>query len=151
MSVLKSRRSESVVQFITTANEICDDVIAFISRLSARYDRYLGVHIVELANQVADHAEMANSIYPSDDTRKTLREQHILEARASLSALDVQMGRLYRVLMQNPQGCYNTAKGKPVSPKTAMERLDKMSQSLGEKIDYEDRLLTALLKSDKKR
>ena len=40
--------------------------------------------VAKLASEVVDNCEKANSIYPSSDMRKQLREKHLLEARASL-------------------------------------------------------------------
>ena len=66
-------------------------------------------------------------------------------------ALDVHMAHCYEVMMLNPQGCFSTASGKEVPPGEAVKRLDHMAQSLGEKIDKENSLLTNVLKSDKAR
>ena len=67
MSVLKSKRSESKAEFVNTANEIYTRTIAFLTRLSARYARLLATDVARLASEVVDHAEKANSIYPSSD------------------------------------------------------------------------------------
>ena len=50
-------------------------------------------------------------------------------------------------MMQNPEGCFTTSKGKSVGPKDATEKLDKMAQSLGELIDRENELLKGQIKS----
>ncbi len=49
---------------------------------------------------------------PSDAQRIELRKAHLLEARASLKALDVRLTHCYLVMMQNPEGCFTTSKGK---------------------------------------
>ena len=151
MSVLKNKRGESKAQYINMANAIYDETLAFLTRLSARYARLIASSIISLAAEVADNCEKGNSIFPSDAVRKELRERHLLEARASLMALDVHLARVYSILIQNPQGCFTTASGNTVEPSKAIKRLDSMSQSLGEKIDDLNRMLTELLKSDKKR
>ena len=138
MSVLKSKRSESKAEFVNTANEIYTRTIAFLTRLSARYSRLLASDVARLASEGVDNAEKANSIYPSNDERRRLRETHLLEARASLMAL-------------NPGGCFETSSGKPVKSGDAVKRLDNLSQTLGDLIDKENALLTGLLKSDKKK
>ncbi len=56
-------------------------------------------------------------------------------------ALDVRLTHCYMIMMENPEGCFTTSKGKSVSSKDAMEKLDKMAQSLGELIDRENELL----------
>ena len=67
MSVLKAHRSESKAEYINTANKIYVQTIGFLSRLSSRYSRLLATPVSMLASEVLDHAEKANSIYPSDE------------------------------------------------------------------------------------
>ena len=111
MSVLKAHRSESKAEFVNVANKIYIQTIAFLSRLSSRYSRLVSKSVSELASEVVDHAEKANSIYPSDAARKELRKQHLLEARASLMALDVHLAHCYDLMMTNPSGCFTTGSG----------------------------------------
>ena len=147
MSVLKAKRTTSKAEFVNTANQIYVETLNFLTRMSARYSRLLAEPVAKLAGKVVDHAEKANSIFPSDQQRIDLRKVHLLEARASLKALDVRLTHCYTVMMQNPEGCFTTAKGKPVSPKDATEKLDKMAISLGELIDHEDELIKGSIKS----
>ena len=151
MSVLKAHRSESKAEFINTANQIYLYTIQFLSRLSARYSRLMSASVSQLASDVLDHAEKANSIYPSDPTRKELRKTHLLEARAALMALDVHLAHCYDVMMLNPSGCFQTSAGKQIDATTAKKKLDHTAQLLGEMVDKENRLLTNVLQSDKKR
>lgn len=142
MSVLKSKRTESKAEYVNVANAIYIETINFLTRISARYSRLIAEPVAKLAGEVIDHAEKANSIYPSDDQRRQLRKAHLLEARASLMALDV---RLTHCMTQNPQGCFTTPSGKSVDAKKATERLDKMAQKLGELIDKENDLLQGMI------
>ncbi len=151
MSVLKNKRTTSKAEFVNTANHIYTETMQFLTRLSARYARLMAENVVRLASEVVEHSEKANSIYPSDEARRALRETHLLEARASLMALDVQMAHVYELCMLNPQGCFTRANGQTEKAADAVAKLDKMAQSLGEKIDEEDGLLKAVLKSDRGR
>lgn len=151
MSVLKAHRSESKAEFVNTANKIYLQTIHFLSRLSSRYSRLMATQVANLATEVLDHAEKANSIYPSDATRKELRKTHLLESRASLMALDVHLAHCYELMMTNPAGCFTTSSGKTVNSSDAKRKLEHMSQELGELIDQENSLLTNVLKSDKSR
>ncbi len=151
MSVLKGRRSESKAEFINTANAIYVRTIGFLSRLSSRYSRLVADNVARLASEVVDNAEKANSIFPSDTTRKELRKKHLLEARASLMALDVHLSHCYELMMLNPEGCFATGGGKAVNASAARKKLDHMAQEIGELIDRENSLLTNVLKSDKSR
>ena len=131
MSVLKQKRTVSKAEFVNTANQIYVETLNFLTRLSARYSRLVAEPVAQLAGEIIDHAEKANSIFPSDTQRVELRKAHLLEARASLMA----------------EGCFTTAKGKTVGSKDAMEKLDKMAQSLGDLIDQENELLKGQIKS----
>lgn len=147
MSVLKQKRATSKAEFVNVANQIYMETLNFLTRLSARYARYLGEPTAVLAGEVVDHAEKANSIFPSDDQRRAMRKAHLLEARASLMALDVRLSHCYNIMSQNPEGCFTTSKGKSVSSSDAVVKLDKMAQSLGELIDRENELLKGTLKA----
>lgn len=147
MSVLKQKRTTSKAEFVNTANQIYVETLNFLTRLSARYSRIVAEPVAVLAGEVIDYAEKANSIFPSDAQRVELRKAHLLEARASLMALDVRLTHCYTLMSQNPEGCFTTAKGKTVGPSEAAEKLDKMAQSLGELIDQENELLKGQIKS----
>lgn len=146
MSVLKSKRTTSKAEFVNTAHQIFVETLGFLTRLSARYSRLLAEPTAKLAGEVIDHAEKANSIFPSDLQRVELRKAHLLEARASLMALDVRLTHCYTLMSQNPQGCFTDGKGESLPPSEAMEKLDRMAQSLGEKIDQENELLKGQIK-----
>ena len=146
MSVLKSKRTTSKAEFVNTAHQNFVETLGFLTRLSARYSRLLAEPTAKLAGEVIDHAEKANSIFPSDLQRVELRKAHLLEARASLMALDVRLTHCYTLMSQNPQGCFTDGKGKSLPPSEAMEKLDRMAQSLGEKIDQENELLKGQIK-----
>ena len=146
MSVLKSKRTTSKAEFVNTAHQIFVETLGFLTRLSARYSRLLAEPTAKLAGEVIDHAEKANSIFPSDPQLVELRKAHLLEARASLMALDVRLTHCYTLMSQNPQGCFTDGKGKSLPPSEAMEKLDRMAQSLGEKIDQENELLKGQIK-----
>ena len=137
MSVLKQKRAVSKAEFINVAYQIHVETLNFLTRLSARYARMLQEPVAKLSGEVLDHAEKANSIFPSDPQRISIRKAHLLEARASLMALDVRLTLCYDVMSQNPEGAFTTSKGKSVSASDATAKLDKMAQSLGDLIDRE--------------
>ena len=97
--------------------------------------------IAKLAGEVQDNAEKANSIFPSNDQRKQMREAYLLKARASLMALDRRLGDVYEILSKNPQGCFTNSKGDTLPASEATQKLDKRAQRLGELIDRENELL----------
>ena len=143
MSVLKQKRTTSKAEFINTANQIYVETLNFLTR----YSRLIAEPVAKLAGEIIDHAEKANSIFPSDNQRIEMRKAHLLEARASLMALDVRLTHVYLILNQNPEGAFTTSKGNPVKSQDAMEKLDKMAQNLGELIDKENELLKGAIKN----
>ena len=151
LSVLKYKRNESKAEYLNTANQIYIETLRFLTRLSNRYSRLVSGNVIQLAAEVLNHVEKANSIYPSDDERKKLRKAHLLEARASLMALDVHLTHCYELISLNPEGCFETANGKPVKQSNAKQKINNMAESLGCLIDKENTMITNLLKSDKKR
>ena len=64
-----------------------------------------------------------------------------------MKALDVRLTHYYLVMMQNPEGCFTTTKGRDVPAGEATQKLDRMAASLGEMIDNEDELIKGSLKS----
>ena len=101
MSVLKQKRTVSKAEFVNTANQIYVETLNFLTRLSARYSRLVAEPVAQLAGEIIDHAEKANSIFPSDAQRVELRKAHLLEARASLMALDVRLTHCYMIMDQD--------------------------------------------------
>ena len=74
MSVLKQKRTTSKAEFINTANQIYVETLNFLTRLSARYSRLIAEPVAKLAGEIIDHAEKANSIFPSDKMAQNLGE-----------------------------------------------------------------------------
>ena len=151
MSMLKNRRTTSKAEYVNTANEIYVETISFLSRLSARYSRLVAEPTAKLAAEVKHHCEKANSIFPSDNQRIDLRMRHLLEARASLMALDSQLSDCYAIMNTNPEGCFTTAKGKTLGSSEAIEKLESMADGLGDKIDHENDLLKGQIESTGKK
>jgi hypothetical protein len=147
MSVLKQKRVTSKAEFVNTASQIYDETLNFLSRISARYSRLVAEDIAHLAGEVEDFAEKANATYPSDKLRIEKRMGFLLDARASLMALDVRLSKCYRMMNLNPEGCFTTSSGKAVSSTDAIAKLDKMADSLGDLIDRENELLKGQIKS----
>ena len=146
MSVLKAKRGVSKAEFVSTANKIYTEVLWFLSRLSARYSRLLAQDTIHLAHEVIANAEMANTVSPIDTVRFELRQRCLLQAKASLGALDVQMSHVYDLLMLNPEGAFDNK-----DKSGAIRKLDRMAENLGCLIDDERKLLAGVLKYDKQK
>jgi len=144
MSVLKAHRSTSKAEFVNAANKIYTETLWFLSRLSARYSRLLAQDTIHLAHDIIANAEMANTMQPVDQVRFELRQKYLLQARASLGALDVQLAHVYDLLMLNPEGAFDNK-----DKSGAIKKLDRMAENLGCLIDDEGKLLSGVLKYDK--
>ena len=151
MSVLKGKRNVSTAEYFKLASDIFDETLQFISRVSNRYVRLIGPDIMHLAGEVEDNCDAANRVNPKTKGQFEYRERHLLEALGATSALDVRMSKVYRIMMKNPQGCFTDTKGETLEASKAVQRLDNMAQSLGEKIDQEMKLIQGVLNSDQAR
>ena len=151
MSVLKGKRNVSTAEYVKLASDIFDETLQFISRVSNRYVRLIGPDIMHLAGEVEDNCDAANRVNPKTKGQFEYRERHLLEALGATSALDVRMSKVYRIMMKNPQGCFTDTKGETLEASKAVQRLDTMAQSLGEKIDQEMKLIQGVLNSDQAR
>ena len=87
---------------------------------------------------------MANTMQPVDQVRFDLRQKYLLQARASLGALDVQLAHVYDLLMLNPEGAFDNK-----DKSGAIKKLDRMAENLGCLIDDEGKLLSGVIKYDK--
>lgn len=94
MSVLKSKRTTSSMEFVNTANKIYVETINFLSLVSARYARLIAQDVAHLASEVMDYSEKANAILPNTDdrTRPAKGAERHLEA-ASLHPLQTDGAR----------------------------------------------------------
>lgn len=151
MSVLKSRRTESKASYLNTANEIYENTLDFLTRLSARYSRLIASNIADIAFKLVTEVEIANSIYPSDYERIMQRRTHLLEALGLVNTLDVHLTHCYRILMKNPEGCFRNSKGETLKEYDAVRKLENMANTLGSQIDTEKGYLLNVMESDLKR
>ena len=83
MSVLKSQRGESTVQFLGTARELEIYTIKTCAKFPKRYMFLITKDIVALASAVYNNAKAANSIYvtTADDAR--LRREYVTKANCT--------------------------------------------------------------------
>ena len=151
MSVLKCNRTESKVQFITTAIEIEGKTIHLLTRMSPKYQKLFADKIMGLAIDLVNSCEEANKIYPSSIKRIEIREELLLKAQGYLSALDIQLKFCYDILMMNSKYALESSSGNPVESGNAKEKIDKLALTLGDLIDQEDNLIKKVIESDKRR
>ena len=151
MSVLLCNRSTSTMQYVMTAKDIFVESVRFLSKLSSRYSDILSPVVMKLADELLSNTVKANGIFPSDSKSRELRRGHLLEARASLDALEVELSLVYEILSENPEWAFSVQKGRPMSRQDAINLIHKKALTIGNKISEERNLLTGIIKSDEKR
>ena len=92
MSVVKSKRSESVLEFLHTAGEPQIYTIRKCTNaIPKRYTFYLGVGIAESAKEIYRGVKRGNSIYPTNQHEAQLRRDCFIGAYAELENLASQV------------------------------------------------------------
>lgn len=82
MSVVKSKRKESSIEFIHTARELQIYTLKKCVGFPKKYTFYLGQPIAESARRIHEYVKMANSIYPTNAHEVQLRRDYLLKAYA---------------------------------------------------------------------
>ena len=82
MSVVKSKRGESVVEFINTARELCIYSIQRCVSFPKRYTFYISQEIAQHANNIYSDVIAANEIKPTNKHEAQMRIDHFLNAYA---------------------------------------------------------------------
>ncbi len=136
MSVPKSKRGESVVQFLETARELEIYTIKECARFPKRYMFLITKDIVSLSTKVYNDVKAANSIYPTNAAEVQLRKNYIIQANCALQCLLSQLD-IAREFIRT------TDKNKPITS-TVWEGWVNL-------ITNEAKLLASLKESDKKR
>ena len=103
MSVYKSKRGESAVQFIETARKLQEHTLTQCLKVPKRYTFLLTQEIMHLATAVYNGVVSANSVFPMNQHEVQLRRDYLIAANASLQSLDRQLGLLAGVLYKNPE------------------------------------------------
>ncbi len=129
MSVIRSARSVSDVQFLYTARELQIYTIRKCVSFPKRYTFYVGQPLAAAATRVHEDVKRGNSIYPANQHEVQLRRDYFLQAVAELQNLVSQVEVAYELF-----------------------RFDtNIMEHWMELVDTEIKLVKALLKSDKSR
>lgn len=87
MSVAKSERGTSKLEYLYQARLLEKHTIQKCTGFPKRYTFYVSQPLANLATEVYTEALKANSIYPTTKAEARQRRAHLLEAKASLSAM----------------------------------------------------------------
>ena len=129
MSVIRSARSVSEVQFLHTARELQIYTIQKCVGFPKRYTFYVSQPLAAVATRIYEDVKRGNSIYPTNQHEVQLRRDYFLQALAELQNLISQVEVAYELF-----------------------RFDaNIMEHWMELVDTEMKLVKALLKSDKSR
>ena len=129
MSVIRSARSTSEVQFLMTARELQIYTIQKCVGFPKRYTFYVSQPLAAVATRIYEDVKRGNSIYPANQHEVQLRRDYFLQAGAELQNLVSQIEVAYELFR------FDT---------NIMTRWMEL-------VDTEIKLIKALLKSDKSR
>ena len=87
VSVVKSKRAESDMEFLHTARELQIYTIRRCTGFPKRYTFYLSQPISNCATRIHEYVKCANSIYPTNQHEAQLRRDYLLKANAELNSL----------------------------------------------------------------
>ena len=136
MSVLKSKRGESTMQFIETARELEIYTIKQSAKFPKRFMFLITKELVDLARAIYNNAKSANSIYPTSLNELQIRTKFIIKAQCALQCLISQLD-IAREFIKH------TDNNKAIK--------SKIWQTWADLITNEIKLLASLKKSDKER
>ena len=91
MSVMRSKRDESKIEFLYTARQLQIYTIKKCISFPKRYTFYVSQPIANAATRVHEYVKMANSIYPTNAHEVQLRRDYFLKANAQLQSLVSQV------------------------------------------------------------
>ena len=129
MSVIRSARSVSEVQFLHTARELQIYTVQKCVGFPKRYTFYVSQPLAAVATRIYEDVKRGNSIYPANQHEVQLRRDYFLQALAELQNLISQVEVAYELF-----------------------RFDtNIMEHWMELVDTEMKLVKALLKSDKSR
>ena len=91
MSVIRSKRGESDMEFIHTARELQLYSIRKCANFPKRYTFYLGQPVAHASMRIYEYVKMANSVYPTNAHEVQIRRDYFIRANAELQSLISQI------------------------------------------------------------
>lgn len=94
MSVLKSQRGASTMQFIQTARELAEYTTAVCRKLPKSLTFFGGSQLWTLAREILSHVTRANSVYPTNAHELQERRDCFIKANEAVQDFLVQLDML---------------------------------------------------------
>lgn len=91
LSVIKSKRGESDMEFVHTARQLQIYSIQKVVGFPKRYTFYTSKTIADAATQIHEDVKRANSIFPLNQHEVQIRRDYLLRANANLYNLVSQI------------------------------------------------------------
>ncbi len=103
MSVIKSKRSDSQMEFLATARKLQAFTIhKCVNAVPKRYTFYIGTHLADSATAIYEWTKRGNSIYPLNPHEVQMRRDCFLKAYAELQSLVSQIELANEIIPFNP-------------------------------------------------
>lgn len=129
MSVIKSKRSVSGVQFLDTAKELQIFTMRTCSKFPKHYNPILNWKIIDKAVAVYDYVVEGNAIFPSNEKEYEWRREHFISAGKTLRSLIAQINIAYETF--------------PIADKTITKWMELINREIA--------LIKNVIKADKER
>lgn len=91
MSVPRSKRATSEMEFVHTARELQIYTIKKCVNFPKRYTFYISQPIANASTRIHEYVKMANSIYPTNQHEAQIRRDYLLRANAELQSMVSQI------------------------------------------------------------
>lgn len=91
LSVIKSKRAESEMEFIHTARQLQIYTIQKCVSFPKRYTFYVSQPLAACATRIHEYVKCANSIYPLNRHEVQMRRDYLLRANAELNSMISQI------------------------------------------------------------
>lgn len=102
MSVIRSQRAESEMEFIYTARELQKYTVQKCVGFPKRYTFYVSQPIANSATRIHQYVKMANSVYPTNAHEAQIRRDYLIKANAELNSLVSQIEVAYELFGLEP-------------------------------------------------
>lgn len=139
MSVYKSRRGTSAVQYVETARQLQIFTISNCVKFPKRYTYLVVNKLASLAEDIDTHVRIAEAIMPTNLHEAQMRRDEFNLAFGLLNSLDDKLQLMYDIVKKNPNW------------KTEFKWLPNAMLEWGNLIQKEKNLIVGVKKTDRKR
>ena len=99
MSVIKSERDTSEVEFINNARKLeVFTIQKCVNLIPKRYTFYIGNHLANSAHEIYSNAVKGNSVYPTNRHEVQMRKDYFIKAMVEARSLVSQIDIAYEML-----------------------------------------------------